>query len=89
MVRVKKRDGRIEDFIQSKIVAAVRKAGVTAEQAAQVAKEIAKKVVNRVEVTSATLSDFVVAALRKINKKAADAFVEYRDRKLKQQEKKK
>jgi transcriptional regulator NrdR family protein len=89
MVKVEKRDGRIQDFVQSKIEASVEKAGATVEQAVQVAKTVAKKVANMVEVSSAKLSDYVVTALRKINKKAADAYVAYRDRKLKQKEKKK
>jgi transcriptional regulator NrdR family protein len=89
VVQVKKRDGGIQDFVQSKLEASVKKAGATAEQATQVAKLVAKKVANKIEVTSAKLSDYVVAALRKINKKAADAYAAYRDRKLKQKEQKK
>ncbi|WXG42976.1 MAG: ATP cone domain-containing protein [Promethearchaeati archaeon SRVP18_Atabeyarchaeia-1] len=89
MVKVKKRDGRIEEFSESKIVAAVEKAGATAKQAAQVAKDIAKKVANMVDVTTAKLSDLIATELRKLNKKAADAYVANRDKKLKQKEMKK
>ncbi len=88
MVKVKKRDGRIQDFVQSKIEASVEKAGATVEQAKQVTKIVVAEVANMVQVSSAKISVYVVAALRKINKKAADAYVAFRDRKLKQQEEK-
>ena len=83
MVKVKKRDGTIEEHIESKIVAGVRKAGATAEEAARVAKEVVEKVAHKSEVTAKELSTMVVASLRKLNKKAADAFVKFRDSKLK------
>lgn len=47
MVEVKKRDGSIEEFIESKIVAGVKKAGATAEEAARVTKEASAKVAHR------------------------------------------
>jgi transcriptional regulator NrdR family protein len=89
MAQVKKRDGTTEEFIQSKIEAGIRKAGATAQQAVQVTKEVAKKVAGKVDVTAAALSDWVVVELRKVNKKAADAYAKYRDRKLKAKEEKK
>jgi anaerobic ribonucleoside-triphosphate reductase len=89
MTQVKKRDGRIEEFVVSKIENSVKKAGATAEQAAQVAKTVAAKVVNKAQVTAAALSGYVVTALRKLNKKAAAAYVAYRNKKLKEKKKKK
>ena len=43
MVKIKKRDGKFEDFMESKIVGGAKKAGATAEEAAHVAKEVAEK----------------------------------------------
>ena len=88
MVKVKKRDGGFEEFIESKIVAGVKKAGATAEEAAQVAKEVSLKVANKAEVTAEELSNMVVTSLRKANKAVADEFVRFRDKKLKVKKKK-
>jgi hypothetical protein len=52
MVKVKKRDGRIEEYIESKLVAGVKKAGATAEEAAHVAKEVAEKVAHKGDVAA-------------------------------------
>jgi transcriptional regulator NrdR family protein len=86
MVRVKKKDGKTEDFKESKIQASVQKAGATVEQAIQVAKTVTAKVAKLAEVTTAKIAEYVVAALRTLNKKAADAYVAYRE-KLKQKKK--
>jgi transcriptional regulator NrdR family protein len=89
MVKVKKRDGREEDFKESKLEASIEKAGATIEQAKQVAKTVATKIANLVVVTSDKISEYVVTALRAINKKAADAYVAYQKKKLQQKKKKK
>ncbi len=83
MIKVKKRDGRMQDFVESKIVAGIKKAGATAEQAAHVAKEVSAKVAHKTEVNAVELSNMVVASLRKVNAAAADTFVKYRDKKSK------
>jgi transcriptional regulator NrdR family protein len=83
MVKIRKRDGRIEEFLESKIVAGVKKAGATAKEAAQVAKEVAAKVANRAEVAAEELSTMIVTSLRNVNKAASEAFVKFRDTKLK------
>ena len=88
MVKVKKRDGSFEEFVESKIVAGVKKAGATAEEAAQVAKEVTAKVVKKAEVTAEELSNMVVASLEKVNKVAADEFAKFRDKNLKAKKKK-
>lgn len=87
MVKVKKRDGSFEAFVESKIVAAVKKAGATAEEATRVAKEVSAKVARKVEVTADELSDMVVASLKKVNKAAADEFAKVKDKKLKAKKK--
>lgn len=88
MVKVKKRSGRLEEFKKSKILAACKKAGASAKEATEVAKEVSIKVAEMVMVPAAKLSNMVVAALRKLNKAAADAFVEFREKKLKSKKKK-
>jgi transcriptional regulator NrdR family protein len=88
MVKIKKRNGRIEEFVESKIVTGVKKAGANAEEAARVAKEVAEKIAHRTEVTAEELSNMVVTSLRKFNKAAADEFEKFRDRKLKAKKKK-
>jgi transcriptional regulator NrdR family protein len=88
LVKIKKRDGKFEEFVESKIVAVVKKAGATAEEAARVAKEVAQKVAHKTEVTAEELSNMVVTSLKKVNKAAADKFVKHRDEKLKAKKKK-
>ena len=87
MVKVKKRDGKIEEFFESKIVAGVNRAGATAEQAGRVAKEVSEKVARKTEVAAEDMSEMVVTSLKKANKKAADEFVKFRDNKIKSQKK--
>jgi len=87
LVKIKKRDGRFEEFVESKIVAGVKKAGATAEEAAHVAKEVSKKIAHKTEVTAEELANMVVTSLKKINKAAADKFVKHRDEKLKAKKK--
>lgn len=87
MIKVRKRDGSLEDFKDSKIVAGCRKAGASAKEAAQVAKEVSKKVAKMVVVPATRLSNMVVASLKKVNKSAANAFVEFREKKLKAKKK--
>jgi transcriptional regulator NrdR family protein len=86
---IKKRDGRSEKFDESKIVAGIKKAGATAEEAGRVVKEIANKMSRNTEdvleigeVTAAELSKMVVAELKKVNESVAKEFVRFRDNKL-------
>ena len=87
MVKVKKRDGRFEEFVESKIVAGIKKAGATTEEAAYVAKEVSAELAHKTEVTAEELSNMVMASLKKVNKAAADEFVKFRDKKLKAKKK--
>jgi transcriptional regulator NrdR family protein len=88
LVKIKKRDGSFEEFVESKIVAGVKRAGATAEEAAKVTKDVSAKVAKKAEVTAEELSNMVVASLKKVNKAVADEFVKFRDRKLKAKTKK-
>ena len=78
MVKVKKRIGKTEEYVESKIIAGCKKAGATAEEAVKVAKEASVKVGNMAVVDAEKLSDMVVESLRKVNKAAADAFHKFR-----------
>ena len=82
MVRVKKRSGRFEEFIESKIATSVRKAGGSKKEAQNVAEEVSKKVAKKREVTADDLSNLVAASLRKVNKAAAGNFTKFKDVKL-------
>jgi len=77
-LKVKKKDGRLEDFMDSKLIAGVQKAGATSEQAALVAKEVKEKLIGREQVTTDELAGMVVPALAKVNPVASAAFVKYR-----------
>jgi len=87
VVKIRKRDGSIEEFVESKIVAGVKKAGATAQEAAKVGKEVSAKVVHRAEITAKELSEIVVASLRKVNKAASEEFVKFRDSRLRAKKK--
>ena len=79
MVKVKKKDGRIEDFIKSKIVNGCKKAGANAKEAVRVAEEVAVKVTRFTIVTTDEIARLVVDSLGKINKKAATAYKNFRE----------
>jgi transcriptional regulator NrdR family protein len=82
LVKVKKRSGRLEEFIESKIITAVRKAGASAKEAQHVADQVSKKVAPKTEVSANDLSNMVAASLSKVNKSAAGNFTKFRDIKL-------
>jgi len=79
MVKVKKRDGRIEEFKLSKIVAGCEKAGSSPGQALCIAGELVAAVGERSVVTAEELSSKVITELKKVNEEAAKAFEEYRE----------
>ena len=82
MVKVKKRNGKMEDFKLSKIVAGCENAGSNAEQALCVATEILTNVADKTIVPAAELSDMVITELKKVNEEASEAFDEYRHAKV-------
>ena len=88
MVKVKKRDGKWEEYVESKVVAAAKASGATAKEAVQVAKEVTEKFGKKTEITAEELSEAVVKAIEKVNKAAAKEFVRFRDSKLKAKKKK-
>lgn len=95
MVKIKKRDGKFEEFDESKIISGIKKAGATVEQAVSVAKEVVEKAIRNTdkvfkipEITAAELSKMVVEELRKCNETAAEEYVKFRDNKLRNKGKK-
>lgn len=80
-LKVKKKDGRLEDFMDSKLIAGCQKAGATSEQAALVAKEVKEKLIGREQVTTDELAGMVIPALAKVNPVASAAFAKYRTEK--------
>lgn len=85
--KVKKRDGTFEDYVESKVVAGVKRAGATADQAARVGKEVTQKVAAKALITAEELAGMVVSTLAKINKTASEAYVKFRDTKAKTKKK--
>jgi len=83
MVKVKKRDGRVEEFMKEKIVNGIIKAGANAIEAAKVAEDVAVKVTRFTIVTTDEVAKFVVDSLEKINKGAAEAYKNFRRQKKK------
>jgi transcriptional regulator NrdR family protein len=81
MVKVKKRVGEIEEYMESKIIAGCKNAGATTEEAVKVAKEVSMKAGKTTVVDAEKLSDMVVESLRKVNKAAADGFHKFRTEK--------
>jgi transcriptional regulator NrdR family protein len=82
LVRVKKRDGKIEEYLESKIVTSVERAGASDKEAARVAKQVSRMVAGKRVVTSDKLSDMVAASLLKVNKSAAGNYIKFRDIKI-------
>lgn len=78
MVKVKKRSGKIQRFMKSKIARSCRKAGATASEAGRVAEEVARGVATMTIVTAQRLSSMVAKSLNKVNKTAAKAFAGYK-----------
>ena len=82
MVKVKKRDGKIEEYLESKVVTSIRRAGASDKEAARVAKQVSKMVAHRRVITSDDLADMVIASLIKVNKSAAGNYIKFRDIKI-------
>jgi len=75
MVRVKKKDGNLEEFMENKIVVGVKKAGGTAKEAVDVARDVSGKIVKKTVVTTEEIAKMVADSLKRVNKKVADTFV--------------
>lgn len=78
-VQVVKRDGSLEDFDKSKIERVTKAAGLSEEQAKDLALKIEKWVrsTGRKKITSLQIRDEVVPQLKQLNEFAYNAFVWY------------
>lgn len=76
MGKVRKRNGKLQTFNESKIVRAVKKAGASAKVALAVADEVSKNV-GKTTIRAERLSKLVISTLRRKNKRAAASFVSY------------
>ncbi|AAL62511.1 ATP cone domain-containing protein [Pyrobaculum aerophilum] len=67
MVKVVKRDGRVEEFIPEKIVVSVLKAGAPVDVARRIARKIECMVMDRENVTAKELTKMILSELRAVN----------------------
>ncbi len=78
-IQVKKRDGSLEDFDQTKIARVVTVAGLTHEQGQKLAAEITNwaQTNSNSFITSFQIRDKVIEELRKLNPNAANLYAWY------------
>lgn len=76
MTKVKKRDGREEEFVREKIVAAIVKTGGKVEPARRIASDIEKKVSSRSIVSTEEIRKEVLDRLAKEDKAVHDRWLE-------------
>ncbi|MGC9131450.1 MAG: ATP cone domain-containing protein [Pyrobaculum sp.] len=67
MVKVVKRDGRVEEFIPEKIVVSVLKAGAPVDVARRVARKVECAVMDSENVTAKELTRLILMELKKVN----------------------
>ncbi|MCU7786851.1 ATP cone domain-containing protein [Pyrobaculum sp. 3827-6] len=67
MVKVVKRDGRVEEFIPEKIVVSVLKAGAPVDVARRVARKVECAVMDSENVTARELTRLILMELKRIN----------------------
>ncbi|MCL4354193.1 ATP cone domain-containing protein [Patescibacteria group bacterium] len=78
-IKVKKRDGSLEDFNQMKIAIVVTAAGLTHEEGQQLAVKITDwaRIYSNPAITSLQIRDKVIEELQKLNPNAADLYTWY------------
>jgi len=79
-LKIRKRDGRTQDFNRDKIVVSIAKAGGTTEQAEEIAVEVenwASNISPDGIVTSRQIREKTLELLRLVNPEAAESFEEY------------
>ncbi len=81
-MKVEKRDGKLEEFDGAKMKRGLVRSGATDGEAEQVVQDVLSQLGGAPVVDARRLSVMVVDSLRKVNAKAADDFVEFRDAKL-------
>lgn len=76
-MKVKKRDGREEDFSKMKIVAALVKAGASVSLAEEIASECESRFMGRESVESSEIKEFVLSVLRERERSAYDNWLRF------------
>ena len=80
-LKVRKRDGRIEDFMRDKVAASVRKAGASPEVAESIGIQVeswAGDAATEGVIKSSEIRTKVLELLRPLNPKAATAYETYK-----------
>jgi transcriptional regulator NrdR family protein len=81
-MKVKKRDGKLEDFDGSKLKRGLMRSAATEKEAEAVLADVVKQLGDTPVVDARRLSVMVVDSLRNVNEHAADEFVAFREAKL-------
>lgn len=78
-IKVKKRDGSIENYDPGKMIRVVKAAGLTEEEAQQLGDAVTAELTKREKsmVTSVQIRDSIIVEIQKINKTAANKFIWY------------
>ncbi|MGC8699520.1 MAG: ATP cone domain-containing protein [Candidatus Micrarchaeia archaeon] len=76
-MKVKKRDGREEDFVREKIVVAVVKAGGNLENARAIAKEVENTFASRSAVSTDEIKNEVLKRLKERDAAAYNGWLSY------------
>ena len=79
-MKVRRRNGKREDFVREKIVVAVFKAGGSIRRARRVAQQVERKLSGNSVVTSERIREEVLERLRRRDPKAYRGWLAYRKR---------
>ena len=78
MVKIWKRNGKMQAFNKSKVMKSCKKSGASLQQSKHVAENVAMKVRSKRVVKAQELSKIVLSNLRGTNKRAAASFAKYK-----------
>jgi transcriptional regulator NrdR family protein len=81
-VTILKRDGRVQPFSRAKMIASIRNAGATQQEADLVTDRISTRLATRETIPSTEVSSMVARSLSRVNSTASRNYVNTRDRKL-------
>lgn len=77
MVRVVKRSGKEEEFLEDKVYNSLIKAGASEEVAKQIVKELKEKIKNREKISTDEIRRFVLNRLEQLQPEAAESWKFY------------
>lgn len=78
MVKIWKRNGKMQSFSKAKVLKSCKKSGASMQQAKHVAERVAMKVKSKRVVKAQDLSKAIISEMRRVNKRAAVSFVKYK-----------